>query len=318
MTSKLKSFFLNILNGFLIGIAFVIPGFSGGTVAVIIGVYDKLISSVTGLFKNFKQSIVFLIPVAIGMVLAFAALYFPIELALTHIPFPTLCLFVGLMIGGMPAVFEKAKGMPEKKISLAGNIITGLLAFAIAFGIGFLPSDMLTPNLGSGMVFTDFLLLFGVCFLASCALVVPGISGSMIMMIFGYYTPIMYGVLRNLFSSFGHNFLILAVAAVGIIAGFFSISFLMRFLLKKFPRGTYYAIIGFVIGSAVTIFYAGAAGKFSISEGVPLVLDFSPWQTALAAVLAIAGFAASFIFYFVSKKKEKLPSDSIVEETKAE
>lgn len=297
MSAGLKDFFKNILYGFLIGFAFVIPGFSGGTIAVIVGIYDKLISSITNIFKKFKESIIFLLPILIGMVLAFAALIVPITLALEHIPLPTICLFVGLMLGGMPVVMEKARGIPESKVHFTGNIAAGLAAFCVAAGIGFLSSDFLTPVLSSAMVFSDWLLLFFVCFIAACALVVPGISGSMIMMVFGYYTPLM-NIIKNLFDGFGHNILVLGVAAIGIIAGFFVISFLMRFLLKKFPRGTYYAIIGFIIGSVITLFYAGAAGKFSFE------FSLVPWQIALAVILGVIGFAASFIFYFITKKRE--------------
>ena len=307
MNSSIKNFFINLASGFLIGIAFVVPGFSGSTIAVVIGIYDKMIASVTGIFKSFKKSFFYLLPIAIGMILAFAALYFPIKLALQYIPFPILCLFVGLMLGGMPPVMEKAKGIPEKKINLAGNIFTGVLALSLTVGISFMPSDLLSPSLGNDMTFAGYALLFAVGVLAAGALVVPGISGSMILMIFGYYSPIMHDVIGSIikFTNFWHNALVIAVLGVGMIVGFFAISFLMKYLLKKFPRGTYYAIIGFVLGSVIAIFYGGAAGKFSVSDGVPLVFDFTPWQIALAVMLFVVGFAGAFVFYFATKNKAK-------------
>lgn len=300
MSVKLKEFFFGIFRGFAIGIAFIIPGFSGGTVAVILGIYDKMIAAVTGIFKQFRSSILFLLPIAIGMGLAFAALFFPIKIALTYAAFPTLCLFVGLMLGGMVPVVNKAAG---KGNGLFGRIIAGVICCAVAVGVGFLPEGFTAPTLGNSMNVVDYLLLFAVGALAACALVVPGISGSMLLLAFGYYTPIMYDVIGNFIAAPGINILILVVLIVGMAAGFFFISFLMRYLMYKFPRGTYYAIIGFVLGSIVTIFYAGAVGRFTVEGDLPMVFDFSPWQIALAAFLALIGFAAAFIFTFVTARK---------------
>lgn len=303
----MKVFLRNILNGFAIGIAFVVPGFSGGTIAVILGVYDKLISSITGIFKKFGESVAFLAPIAIGMVIAFVAMYFPIKLGLTYLPLPTICLFVGLMLGGMPQIFEKVKGCGS-----VNNKVVNVFAFAVALivagGIGFLPTEIFSPNLIADVQFMDYLLLFVICMVASCALVVPGISGSMILMIFGYYTPIMYDIIGNLFDNGIQNFVILGVALFGIVCGFFGISFIMKWLLSKFPKATYIAISGFVVGSIITLFYACFAGKFSLSQGVPLIIELSAFQIILSLLLLFVGLAASLMLYLwsISKGKSKI------------
>ena len=84
--NKLIGFLANVLRGVAIGVAFIIPGFSGGSVAAILGIYEKLVSSVADLFKKFKQSIAFLFPVLLGMILGIAALILPIQWGIRHYP----------------------------------------------------------------------------------------------------------------------------------------------------------------------------------------------------------------------------------------
>lgn len=305
----MKIFFKNILNGFAIGIAFVIPGFSGGTVAVLLGIYDKLINSITGIFKQFFESIKFIIPILFGMVLAFVAMYFPIKVGLQYFPLPTLCLFVGLMIGGMPQLFDKVKDCGSNGKTLF-VVLSLVVAFLVASGIGLLPTDVFSPNITQSMGLTDYLLLFVVCVVASSALIVPGISGSMILMIFGYYAPLMYNVAGNLFVNFGHNMLVLAVAGLGLVVGFFSISFVVKWLLKRHPKGTYFAIIGFVIGSIVTLFYTGFASKLSLGQNEALVIEINALQIILAVMLLLIGFVSSLMMYISSKRNKVSIADS--------
>ena len=130
-----KNFFLNILKGMLMGMALIIPGFSGGTVAVVLGVYYGLVSAVSGLLsRDFVRNFLFLLPFAIGMVLAVALLIIPIRTALEYLPLPTICLFVGLMLGGVPPIAKDA-GKPNK----FAYILSFAIACAVAVGICFLP-----------------------------------------------------------------------------------------------------------------------------------------------------------------------------------
>jgi len=97
-------FIFDILRGCAIGIANIIPGVSGGTLAVSMGIYDKIISSVTGLFRHFKKSIITLLPYGIGMVVGLLGLSFIIEFLFARYPLPTVLLFIGLILGGVPAL----------------------------------------------------------------------------------------------------------------------------------------------------------------------------------------------------------------------
>ena len=114
---KVKEFFKNMGCGAAIGVAMIIPGVSGGTVAVLLNIYDKLIDALGNLKKNFKQNILFLVPVLLGAVLAFAAMYFPLAYALNYAPLPVVMLFAGLMAGSIPKLFKDSKLYGFKKLN---------------------------------------------------------------------------------------------------------------------------------------------------------------------------------------------------------
>lgn len=286
---KGKEFLLNMLKGGAIGIAMIIPGVSGGTLAVLMGVYDKIIDSINGLFKNFKQSFLFLLPILLGAVLAFAAMYFPLKYALEYAPFPTILLFAGFMLGSCPDLILQSKDNGFKKFDVASVI----LPLAVVVGICFIP-NMGLVDLSSSMSTGGYFLLVLMGFLASCALVVPGISGSMLMLIFGYYKPLM-DTLKALFFDFGHSVLVLFCFAIGVVIGFFTIAKLMQLLLKKFPRSTMWAIVGFVIGSIPAVIIT-----FFHEYGVDYL---NALQISLGAVMFIVGAVATFLLALFVKKK---------------
>ena len=242
------NFLKNMLKGALIGVAMIIPGVSGGTIAVLLNIYDKLIEAISNLKKDFRKSFIFLLPIVLGMALAFIAMYFPLKKALEVIPVQTISLFAGLMLGSIPSLFIESKNNGFKKLDIIAPIIT----FIIVVGICFIP-NMGNVDLSSSMPNYQYILLFIMGLLASCALVVPGISGSMLLLIFGYYKPLL-DTISSLKDSFGHSLLVLFIVALGIVIGFFIIAKIMNYLLKKFKRVTYYAICGFVVGSIPAIF----------------------------------------------------------------
>ncbi len=300
--NKLIGFLTNVLRGVAIGVAFIIPGFSGGSVAAILGIYEKLVSSVADLFKKFKQSITFLFPVLLGMILGIAALILPIQWGIKHYPIPTVTLFVGLALGGLPSVTEKLKGGRFSWKHAAACLVPLIAAAALCF----LPHgdavDLFHLNFGG------YLLLVLMGLIASCALVVPGISGSMLLLIFGYYNPIVELVTKKLFAGYeiGICILVLFCVAIGIVAGFFGISVLMRYLLKKFPRGTYCAIVGFIVGSIPAVYFS-TAGEAGLT---PSTLPASPWYWIVSVLLLFAGIALSYLLVCFARKKNGKPDPS--------
>jgi putative membrane protein len=284
---KVKQFLLNMLKGGAIGAAMIIPGVSGGTIAVLLNIYDKLINAISNIRRDFKNSFFFLLPIALGIIIAFAALYFPLTFALKYAPLPTVLLFVGLMIGSLPKTVKQAHTNGFKPL----DILSLVLPFAVVLGICFIPG-MGDVNLGEGMGSYQYFVIILIGVIASCALVVPGISGSMLLMLFGYYQPVL-GLFRSIFTTPLQSITLLFLFAIGVVIGFFSIAKLMGFLLKKYPRPTYWAIVGFVIGSIPAIL---------------IVFDYSTsplgWaHIVVGVILCIIGALSTYLFTRYADKK---------------
>lgn len=283
----MKDFFARLLKGACIGVAMIIPGVSGGTLAVLLNIYQNLIDAIANLRKDFINSVKYILPIAIGMALAFIAVYFPLNWALKHCEFIIISLFVGLMLGSLPKLIKDAKNNGIKKI----DAIELVLPAAILIGLCFLPSH---SDVTLGGNFLSYVLLVIVGVVASFALVVPGISGSMLLLLLGYYKPL-FATISNLKTDFLGSVLILGVFAVGLIIGFFTISKIMKLLLEKFPRVTYWAIVSFVIGSFVGIYleYDYAINPIDAKDII------------IGAVLLILGALASYLLINSIDKKQE-------------
>lgn len=248
---NIKGFFKNLACGAAIGVGMIIPGVSGGTIAVILKVYDKLIGALGSLRTDFKANFGFLANILLGAAAGFIAAYFPLKWALEFAPLPTVMLFAGLMAGSLPKLFKDSKAGGFAKI----NILSAIIPFAVVLLISLagMYFSLGTADLSESMPVWGYFAVAGVAALASCALVIPGVSGSMLLMILGYYAPVL-GLISGLRVDFLHSFLVLAIFAAGLIIGFFSIAKLMKFLLERFPRGTRWAIFGFVLASVPALF----------------------------------------------------------------
>lgn len=281
-----KNFFLNTARGAAIGVAMIIPGVSGGTIAVLMNIYDKIIDAINSLKKEFKKSVLFLLPILLGAALAVCASYFPLKFALEKAPLATVLLFAGLMTGSLPKTLKDGLAKGFKKV----NIASALIPLAVVIGICFIPG-LGDADLSKSMPVYGYFLLILIGMLGSCALVIPGVSGSMLLLIFGYYNSILNTV-SALKDNFGHSLLVLALFAVGILIGFFSIAKIMKLFLTKFPRGTTWAIIGFVIGSipAILITFPGNFKEEIAANPISTV------QVAVGAILFIAGILAAYTF----------------------
>lgn len=289
---KVKQFFKHFGIGAAIGVSIITPGVSGGTIAVLFKVYDKIIDAVSNLRREFKSSFLFLLPILLGAVCGLAALYFPLKYALDKAPLPTVLLFAGLMIGSLPKLFKDTLKNGITKL----DSIAIILPFAVVIGICFIPG-LGDVNLSASMPVYGYFLLILIGALASCALVIPGISGSMLLLIFGYYDSILNTV-SALKTSFGHSLLVLALFAIGVLVGFFSIAKLMKLLLTRFPRVTYWAIIGFVLGSIPALFIT-FNGNFPEAP-------IDSIQIAAGAILCIAGIIAAYVLCSIADSRQKI------------
>lgn len=290
----------DFLAGVCIGVAFIIPGFSGGSVAAILGIYDKLIGAIANIFKELKKSIITLLPIGLGLLAGAASLLFPIGYMLERFPLPTVSLFVGLAIGGLPSLSQKVQGRPTAKNMTAFAVPLVLAALMCFIPIG-AEVDLFSLN------FAGYVLLFLVGALGSCALVVPGISGSMMLLILGYYNPLVRLITDHLlrFSELGRCILVLGTCAAGMAVGFLLISVLMKHLLERYPRGTYFAIIGFIIGSLPTVYVSTMKDAGMLGASLELIsVPSSPLHYVICIFLVLAGISASYNFATIASKKE--------------
>lgn len=269
----MKNKILLVLKGMIIGLANIIPGVSGGTLMITLGLYEEIIETISHFFKNFKKNLKFIIPLAIGMVLAILILSKVISLCLDKYPFPTTMLFIGLIIGGIPLIWRRTSAA-KKNVS---NWLVFLITFAIVVTFAFLKSGDSVVDLNS-LTPIGYITLFIVGMVASATMVIPGISGSFVLMMLGYYEPIV-NTIKDLtkFDLLGHNLLILIPFGLGIIVGIVLVAKLIEYLLKKYPVKTYYGVLGFVLASLVAI----AKPLFGIS---PTILE-----VIISIILVIVG-----------------------------
>lgn len=270
----MKDKILLVLKGFLLGIANIIPGVSGGTLAITLGIYNDLIGAISHFFKNLKKNLKFLIPLGIGMVLAILLGSKVISLCLDKFPFPTTLFFIGLIVGGIPLLTKKIKGKKLKPVNAAAF----LLPFSVVMLMTFLNEGNNVVNI-TNMNVLQIILLFLVGMVAAATMVIPGVSGSFVLMLLGYYKPIM-ATISNLtdFSLFWHNVLVLAPFGIGILVGIVGIAKLIEYLLKKHETATYYAIIGFVTSSVIGLaigLIGGSTTTLQVLAGIVLfILSF--------------------------------------------
>ncbi len=270
--------FMDVLRGMVIGLANVIPGVSGGTMMVSMGIYDKLIYSINNLFKKFKECFKILLPYLIGMGVAIIIGSVALKVSFEKYPLPTNTLFIGLILGSLPMIYKQIKG---QKINALCVVLFLLFAAVVIVPKVIANNTLVGENLnGARNALTldvlHILLYFALGVIASASMVIPGISGSMMLKILGYYEPIVTEALGGTFkdaipagnwSLVLHNLGVLLPFAVGIVFGIFGVAKLIEFLLKKWKTYTYCAILGMVIASPVVILMDA-----SIYEGFNLVI----------------------------------------------
>lgn len=245
----------SILKGMVIGIANIVPGVSGGTMMVSMGIYDKLIHCITHLFSEFKKSLGFLFPIAIGMGIALVASAFGLEFLFDKLPIQTNLLFIGLIIGGLPAMWKNVKGSSVK----AGHIVAGFLFFAVVVGLAIM-GDTEGNAADLSFTFVNVIKLLGVGIIAAATMVIPGVSGSMMLLLMGYYNPILSAITDfiSALAAFDVDGIlqgmgILVPFGIGVIIGIFAIAKLIEIIFAKFPLYAYWAIIGLIVASPIAI-----------------------------------------------------------------
>ncbi len=249
------------IKGFFIGIANIIPGVSGGTLMISLGIYEDIIAAISHFFKKFKENINLLFWIGLGAVVSIILMSRVVTFTLENYQLPTILFFIGLIIGGVPMLFKKVK-TETKHIP---NIIIFLIMFSLILLMTFTNSSLTEVSL-SNMNLGSYTLLFFIGVIAAASMVIPGISGSFILIFLGYYEPIL-AIIKD-FTSFNNLFqngIILGVFGLGVLVGIVLVAKLIEYLLNKFEIKTYFAILGFVLASVISIFVTALADNMLIN-----------------------------------------------------
>ena len=262
------NFLLNFIKGIFVGVENIIPGVSGGTIAVILGIFDRLISSINSLFTNFKKSFLFLLPIGLGAVVGILALSHLLGFCLENYSFPTNYFFVGLVAGSIPLIYGKASCKGVKP----GYIVSAVIAFAVVVLFSLLKDPEASVNIAEMSVINAAIFL-GAGAIAAAAMVIPGISGSFVLVLLGLYPSVLAAL--NTF-----NIPLLLSLGIGIVLGVLLISKLISILMEKAYSVTYFAILGLIIGSLYSI----AADPTTYASGV----------TVSSVIVSVITFIAGF------------------------
>ena len=243
-----------LLRGVVIGAANISPGVSGGTMMVSMGIYDTLINSITNLFHDFRRSVRTLLPYALGMVLGILALASLLTWCFQAAPLPTATAFIGLILGGLSPIFRKI----EKKHLNTLAILLLIAFFALIVVMAFINPTQTDGRVPATLAEAPVLLLMGM--IASATMLVPGVSGSMVLMLLGYYRPVLASVNDFQAGLLGGNLplaltqlMILIPFGIGVLLGIYFVAKLISFLLRRWPTHTYCAVLGLVVASPIAV-----------------------------------------------------------------
>lgn len=250
----MKSIIL-MVKGFIMGIANIIPGVSGGTLALTLGIYEQFIGAISHLLSNLKENIRFLLPVFIGMGISILTMSGVITTSFEHYPIPTTMFFMGLVIGGIPMLMKKiAKTKETKQVSSYVLVfITFAFVMILAFSKELFGSGLGDANLDN-LNILNYLWLSIVGVIAAATMVIPGISGSLVLMLLGYYFPII-NTIKELahFDNIVSNIFVAGFFGIGVIIGIVLVAKLIEWLLSKYETKTYFGVIGFIVASVLAI-----------------------------------------------------------------
>lgn len=259
------------LVGAFIGLTGLVPGISGGTVAVIAGIYDELIGSLRGLLRRrveWRKQMLFLLPLSAGCVAAVFLFAQVIEYMLLVHPIQMNMFFVGLIVGTVPFLYRRAVGKQFNP--------SYILPLAISFTL-LVMLVLAQPEPRAVITSLDLkaaLLVFAAGFISSATAIIPGISGSVVLLLIGMYSTLIVSI-RDF------NLPVLLILAVGALFGLLTFTRLIYFLLQRFYHLTYFSIIGLILGSAVNIWPG-------ISQGLAGFID---------GLIMIAGFCLAMLFH---------------------
>ena len=273
---------INFLLGIIIGLAFIIPGVSGGTLMVMLNIYDKAIDSVVNFTKSIKKNAIFLSTLAIGAIIGILIFSKVLNYLLINFECPTKLVFVGLIVGGIPATYNTIMEKKNTKI----NWFLVLLTLSISIALFIVEKHFINYSIEE-QILLGKIPFFGICLaglLYASGKIIPGISGSALLMLIGMYNYLINTV-ANISSLNSSKLQVLIPFAISFLISAILLFNLINYLLKKHYSTTYSLIFGFVIGSIIYVFPS---------------FNTSIIQIVISVILSII---AMLLTYFISRKK---------------
>lgn len=297
-----KTWSKSALLGFFIGLAVIVPGISGSTVAIIFKLYDQFLYALGNLFKSFKKCFAFLLPIGIGVVVGILLGFIAVERLLELLPFAVVCLFAGLMLGAFPAVKDEINGAERTPLRIT-LFIVGLL---IPVGLGaFSALSTLSSNAVSSDVFAQISfgkILAGIFVGAvmSATQLVPGLSASAFLMAIGWFHSFVDSISFTYWQSNPSVFLAYFAIGIGFLLGLFGLSKLLTVIFAKARHTAYSMIVGLSLGSLLSMFCNGDIVEVYVAwaQGGAFLLD-----VILGVVLFAVGVFAAYKLVLFERKK---------------
>lgn len=315
-TMKAKDWFIDFGKGAALGTG-ILPGVSVGTVGIIVRIYEKLLSTINDLRKHFGKAFLTLLPIALGCIISAIFLLWGYSKIQPFAGFEVVALFAGCILGGIPVILYEIKQKLSK-----GDIIRIVVGFVIAAGIGILSVvakiywkfDLSTAFENPNNNWWVYPVTFVVGFFAAVACIIPGISGSMVLFVFGLYNPVvgLYTGENSMFKNHGRvgtGLILTLVLLVGVIIGLFAISKVMTNLMKKHHQGTFTVVLGFVLGSIVSMF---------VNNQIWETYATTAWWHYLIGGILLAAAAVLFAVLLIRNHKKELATaqaNSVSEKT---
>lgn len=268
------SVLLTIVQGLVVGVTLMVPGMSGGTMAMVLGAYENLIKAVSSFFRHPKKSVIFLAAFAVPALAGMVLLAQPLLDLISRFEKPMMYLFMGAVAGSIPLIYKKVQ---VKRLNWKFFLYLAIGIF-IVIAVGNIPSGLFGGNGLTGLASYVIQIIGGI--IVAVALVLPGISVSYMLVLMDLYEPTMRALSRM-------DVIALMPLIIGCILGIILITRLLEYFMKNRPFATYLIILGFIIGSVATVF-----------PGVP-----SAGQLPVCAALFAGGFV---IIYALSRKEEAL------------
>ncbi len=264
---------LTFFKGIIVGGTMLVPGVSGGSMAMILGIYQRLLSSISSFFHDWKHNACFLATFLCGGIIGVVLFANPLLKLIENHRMIMLYFFIGAATGGIPLMLKNAQlGTFQWKYIL--YLILGIL---FIIGLNFLPTGLFQQKTGQGGVETILLVIAGI--ISAVALVLPGISVSYFLLLLGLYDQTIAAITTG-------NLVFLFSLGIGFLLGVLATTKVLEWIMSSFPQATYLVILGFILGSLAEIF-----------PGIPSKGEI---------VLSLALFLAGFVFIYLLSQKELL------------